>query len=182
MNADVRAAPNHPPSSAPMPDPQSRDRMGGLFAEFAPGAIRLAYLLTGDRPLAEDVVQEAFVRVGGRLRHLRDPEGFGPYLRRTVVNLVRTEFRRRRLQRRHDALERPEPASDLAGLGAILERDRLRAALLQLSARQRAAIVLRFYEDLSEREVADILGVRPGTVGSLVSRGLAILRASLGDE
>src|SRR3954447_9659168 len=75
------------------------NRLGVLYLRHADGAVRLAYLLTGDMTLAEDVVQDAFVRLAGRLVHLRDPGAFEAYLRRTVVNLSRSHFRRRYVER-----------------------------------------------------------------------------------
>src|SRR5437764_13916041 len=74
-------------------------RLAELFLQHGDGAIRLAYLLTGDRALAEDLVQDAFVKLAGRLVHLRDPGAFDGYLRRTVVNLTNSSFRRKRLER-----------------------------------------------------------------------------------
>jgi RNA polymerase sigma factor (sigma-70 family) len=70
-----------------------------LYERHAPAAGRLAYLLTGDRTLAEDLVQEAFVRVVGRFRHLRVPDAFEAYLRRTIVNLHTSQLRRKRIER-----------------------------------------------------------------------------------
>jgi RNA polymerase sigma-70 factor (sigma-E family) len=150
-------------------------RLAELYIRHAAEAIRLAYMLTGDRQLAEDLVQDAFVKLAGRLVHLRDTGAFDAYLRRTVVNLANSYFRRKRLERaylRRSAAEPPRsedaPDTDL--------RDELWKGLQRLPARQRVAIVLRIYEDLSELSVAEILGCRPGTVRSLVSRGLAELR------
>lgn len=80
-------------------EPLKGSRLGELYVRHAPDGIRLAYLLTGDRALAEDLVQEAFARFVGRLLHLRSPEAFEPYLRRTIVNLCRSHFRRRRVER-----------------------------------------------------------------------------------
>src|SRR6266581_5976856 len=74
-------------------------RLGELYVRHADDAVRLAYLLTGDRALAEDLVQDAFVKLAGRLAHLRDPDAFDAYLRRTVVNLANSHFRRKRLER-----------------------------------------------------------------------------------
>src|SRR5205085_10704802 len=123
-------------------------------------------LLTGDRALAEDLVQEAFVRLAGRLVHLRDPGAFDAYLRRTVVNLSRSHFRRRKVERAY--VQRTGAAPDArAELGAdrsFEDRAVLWRAMQRLSQRQRAAIVLRFYEDLSEHRVAEILSCPPGTV------------------
>lgn len=150
-------------------------RLGELYARHAAGAIRLAYLMTGDRQLAEDLVQDAFVKLAGRLVHLRDPDAFDAYLRRTIVNLANSHFRHQRVARAY--LERtaaePRPSAEPPGTG---RRDELWADLQRLPVRQRTAIVLRIYEDLSERRVAEIMGCRPGTVRSLLSRGLAELR------
>jgi RNA polymerase sigma-70 factor (sigma-E family) len=159
-------------------------RMGELYLRHADDAVRLAYLLTGDRALAEDLVHDAFVRLAGRLVHLRDPGAFGAYLRKTVVNLSNSHFRRRKVERAY--LERARGAMDARGAQwadrSVEDREDLWRALQLLSGRQRAAVVLRFYEDLSERQVADLLGCRPGTVKSLVSRGLETLRTEIRGE
>lgn len=78
---------------------QERGTLGDLYVRHAPEGIRLAYLLTGDRALAEDLVQEAFARFVGRLQHLRKPEAFGPYLRKTIVNLSHSHFRHAKVER-----------------------------------------------------------------------------------
>ncbi len=156
-------------------------RFTELYLRNAAEALRLAYLLTGDRALAEDLVQEAFVKLAGRFADLRNPSAFPAYLRKTVVNLARMHWRRRRLERavmerraREPRLE-AGPAAD-AGMGA---RDHMRRALLGLPPRTRAALVLRYYEDLSEAQVAEILACSVGTVKSLVSRGVATLRGTV---
>ena len=144
----------------------------------------MAYLTTGDLALAEDLVQDAFVRLAGRLVHLRDPGAFEAYLRRTVVNLSRSHFRRKRVERAYLARTGSaiEGHDDGSSGGSVEDRDVLWRALQQLSSRQRIAIVLRFYEDLPEREVAEILRCRPGTVKSLVSRGLETMRREIRGE
>jgi RNA polymerase sigma-70 factor (sigma-E family) len=159
-------------------------RLGDLYLRHADEAVRLAYLLTGDRHLAEDLVQDAFVRLAGRLVHLRDPGAFHAYLRRTVVNLCNSHFRRRKVERAY-----VRSAQATAGLRegewrdqGLEDREDLWQALGRLSSRQRSAIVLRFYEDLSELQVAEILRCRPGTVKSLVSRGLEALRNEIRGE
>jgi RNA polymerase sigma-70 factor (sigma-E family) len=159
-------------------------RLGDLYLRHADDAVRLAYLLTGDRALAEDLVQDAFVRLAGRLVHLRDPGAFDAYLRQTVVNLSRSHFRRKRVERAYvertgGALRSP---AALRSDRPIEDREVLSRAMSKLSQRQRAALVLRFYEDLSERRVAELLGCRPGTVKSLVSRGLETLRNEIRGE
>jgi RNA polymerase sigma-70 factor (sigma-E family) len=156
-------------------------RLGELYVRHAPGAVRLAFLLTGDRALAEDLVQDAFVKLAGRFVDFRDPRGFEAYLRTTVVNLSRAHFRHRKVERTYLEREAARPAPEIrsSDLGT---REALREALFGLSERQRAAIVLRFYEDLSESQTAEILGCRPGTVKSLVSRGMGALRRAMRDE
>ncbi|SRR6266567_3785688 len=166
------------------PAPAEESRLGELYLRHADAAVRLAYLLTGDRALAEDLVQDAFVRLAGRLVHLRDPGAFDAYLRRTVVNLSHSYFRRKRVERMY--LKRAQATFDPdAGRWSdrpVEDREELWRALRGLSERQRAAIVLRFYEDLSEAQVAEILNARPGTVKSLVSRGLETLRNEIRGE
>ena len=150
-------------------------RLADLYSRHAAEAIRLAYMLTGDRQLAEDLVQDAFVKLAGHLVHLREPGAFDAYLRRTIVNLTNSYFRRKRLERAYLRRSGAEPLRfvDVPDIG---RRDELWTRLQLLPARQRTAIVLRIYEDLPEQRVSEILGCRPGTVRSLVSRGLAELR------
>ncbi|MFL5799353.1 MAG: SigE family RNA polymerase sigma factor [Actinomycetota bacterium] len=151
-------------------------RLGDLYRRHAGDATRLAYLVTGDLALAEDLVQEAFVRLYGRFRDLRNPDAFEFYLRRTVVNLARSQFRHRRVERAYLAGPEPDrPTAEAAGAD-LGTRDELWTALQALSDRQRIAIVLRFYEDLSEARTAEVMGCPVGTVKSLVSRGLDRLR------
>lgn len=150
-----------------------------LYRIHAPEALRLAYLLTGDRTMAEDLAQDAFVKILGRFHDLRNRDAFWWYLRRTVVNLSKSHFRRRRVERAWMDRQRPDVASLPPDLG---ERDRLRRALMTLRPEQLAAIVLRHYEDLSEADTAEALGVAVGTVKSMVSRGMERLRTELGED
>ena len=161
-----------------------RPGIAEMYVQHADAAVRLAYLLTGDRALAEDLVQDAFVKLAGRLVHLRDPAAFDAYLRTTVVNLSRSYFRRRRVERTYLERARREAGSDRAIRpdGSVEDREVLWGALARLSPRQRSAIVLRFYEDLPEAEVGQILKCAPGTVKSLVSRGLERLRKEMDGE
>jgi RNA polymerase sigma-70 factor (sigma-E family) len=133
--------------------------------------------LTGDRALAEDLVQEAFARLVGRMRQLRDPGAFGTYLRRTIVNLATSHFRRRRVERTY--LERSAGATEARTNPNEQLDQTMHEALLRLPERQRAAIVLRFYEDLSDVQTAEALRCSRGTVRSLVSRGMTTLRSEL---
>jgi RNA polymerase sigma-70 factor (sigma-E family) len=159
-------------------------KLAELYVRYADGAVRLAYLLTGDVTLAEDIVQDAFVRLAGRLIHLRDPDAFEAYLRRTVMNLSKSHFRRKRVERAYLTHARGATTTQDTQWSdpSFEDRDALWRALGTLSRRQRVAVVLRFYEDLPEREVADILKCRPGTVKSLVSRALETLRNEIGGQ
>jgi RNA polymerase sigma-70 factor (sigma-E family) len=150
-----------------------------LYRQHAPRAAALAYLLTSDWHLAEDLAQEAFVRATGRFQHLRDPQRFDAYLHRTVVNLHRSVLRRRRLERHYLAGQRPgipEEADDVEG------RDELVRALRALPPRQRAAVVLRHCMDLSEAQVADVLQCSVGAAKNLVARGIRALREQMRGE
>ena len=152
-------------------------RLADAYVRSAPGGIRLAFLLTGDRTVAEDLVQEAFVRFVGRLRFLRDPDAFEPYLRRTIVNLSKNHFRRRAVERAF--LEREgRRTEDVSTDPDVATYDSLRSALLRLPIRQRTALVLRYYEDLPDTTIAELLRCRQATVRSLVARGLAALRTT----
>jgi RNA polymerase sigma-70 factor (sigma-E family) len=160
-------------------EPTELRGLADLYERNAPGALRLAYLITSDPELAQDITQEAFVRVAGRFRYLRSPEVFDVYLRRTVVNLCNSHFRHQRVVRA--ALERE------AGLATrpfedpdVSMRDELRSALQHLPARQRTALVLHYYEDLSEEQLADALGCSVSAARSLVARGKGTLRTLIG--
>ena len=156
-----------------------------LYRAESASVARLAYLLTGDRHLAEDLMQEAFLRVGSRLRHV-SPETFGPYVRRTVVNLARSHFRKSAVRKKYAGTIETE--SELrrqrmeAGGTDTETRDALWNVLQALPDRQREAVVCRFYFDMSEAETADALGISIGSVKSSTSRGLAALRVALGNE
>ncbi|MGZ4149045.1 MAG: RNA polymerase sigma factor [Actinomycetota bacterium] len=150
-----------------------------LYRLHAPEALRLAYLITGDRALAEDLTQDAFIKVLGRFRDLRDRDAFWWYLRKTIVNLSRSHLRRRRVERAYLERQTAPAASEPPDLG---DRERIRRALLELRPEQRAAVVLRYFEDLSEADTAAILGRPVGTVKSMVSRGIERLRKELRDD
>jgi RNA polymerase sigma-70 factor (sigma-E family) len=152
--------------------------MDELYARHVARAVRLAYLMTGERDVSEDIAQDAFIRVFGRWRHLRRKESFEAYLHRAVINGARSHHRRRRVEDRFLAREAgfrrpaaPEPEGPLDG--------RLREVLLSLPLRQRAAVILRYHEDLSEDQVAALLGCSRGNVKALASKGMARLREVL---
>ncbi|WP_145905430.1 SigE family RNA polymerase sigma factor [Kitasatospora viridis] len=138
--------------------------------------LRLAALLLDDQSSCEDVVQEAFIRVHAARRRVREPEKILAYLRQTVVNLSRSTLRRRILGLRLLPKPMPDMASAEEGAYDALERDQLKTALRSLQRRQREVLVLRYYADLTEAQVAELLGVSVGAVKAYGSRGLAALR------
>lgn len=156
-----------------------REDLQSLYLRHGPSVFRLAYVLTRDRALAEDLTQEAFVRLASRFRHIRAPEAIPGYLRQTLINLVRNHTRRRAIER--SALSRIPVDGGRSSSDEVDERRDILARLQLLPQRQRTAIVLRFYEDLPESEVARLLGVSVKAVNSLVSRGLKGLRSLEGD-
>jgi RNA polymerase sigma-70 factor (sigma-E family) len=137
--------------------------------------LRLCVLLSGDRHVAEDIVQDVFVKVAPRIDEV-SAERVGSYLRKVAVNLWKNRLRS--LVRERRARGRTVIETVAGGVGRE-DRAVLRAAVLGLPKRQRACLVLRYYEDLSEREVASVLGCSIGTVKSQTSRGLARLRREL---
>ncbi len=151
-----------------------------LYEEHAAGAFRLAYLLTGDRDLAEDLVQDAFVKLIGRFADLRNPTSFDAYLRRTIVTLSYGHFRRRRTERAYLARERGKVERRSHAFPDVERRDDLWTQMQRIAPRQRAALVLRYYEDLSEQQAADVLGCSLRTVKSLVTRGIHAMRDQQG--
>lgn len=153
------------------------------FREFvrsrSPALLGTAYALTGDRGLAEDLLQSALLntyRHWRRVRHYDHPDA---YVRRVLANQHVSWWRRRRVP------ESDAPPPDRAGPSAassVEERDELWRALRRLPPRTRAVVVLRYWEDLAEAEVAAMLGCSVGTVKSHASRGLARLRVVLTDD
>lgn len=152
--------------------------LADLYAGHYARLVRLAVLLLRDQGLAEDVVQDSFVAVHARWRRI--DQGSAPaYLARTVVNRSRSALRHRAVVAKH----RPEPPPDVAGADSTVLAAEGRAAVLDalaaLPTRQREVLVLRYYLDYSEREIAHALGISPGSVKAHASRGAATLRTSL---
>ncbi|MDX6741231.1 SigE family RNA polymerase sigma factor [Actinocorallia sp. A-T 12471] len=148
-----------------------------FVAERSPALLRLAYLLTADRANAEDLVQNALVKAYLRWKRIEtNPEA---YVRRILVTVAADE--RRRPHRRHEtATEAPPELPGSDPFAAIDGNVRLRAALAELPAGQRAAVVLRHWVGLEVAEVAELLGCSPGTVRSQTLRGLDKLREAYG--
>lgn len=161
----------------------ARDRAG--FAEFvalrSPALQRAAYLMVGDVGLAQDLVQEALTKTYVAWPRLRDPANAEAYTRKAITTTAITWFRKRSWNGERATGAVPERAT--AGHAeAIVVRRTLMEALGQLPPRQRAVIVLRFYEDLTEHQTAAALGCAVGTVKSQTSAALVKLRALTGDD
>jgi RNA polymerase sigma factor (sigma-70 family) len=175
--ADLYAGPD---AGSPMVETSDDVAAGvsGLFRARYPEMVRLADLLGADDP--EDIAQEAFARLIRKHGTLRNPEAALAYVRASVCNLTRNRHRHLRVVR----LRTPAGYEDSSEQVAMLREDHreVLAALAGLAPRRREAIVLRYWLDLSEREIAAAMGVSPGTVKSHVSRGLAALAVALGEK
>jgi RNA polymerase sigma factor (sigma-70 family) len=163
-----------------VPEAQDRPSVGAdgsveaLFRSSYVAMVRLATFLVGRTDVAEELVQDAFVRVAPKLGAIDAPRA---YLRVAVVNACRSWQRKQGRER--------SAISVLAGDREPVVSERpceLTDALARLRERQRAAIVLRYWDDLPEGQIAELLGCRPGTVKSLLSRGLDALRQELGGD
>jgi RNA polymerase sigma-70 factor (sigma-E family) len=150
-----------------------------LYAAQYRSLVRLAALLLRDVGVAEEVVQDSFVAMHGSWRRLRDPDRALAYLRQSVVNRSRSALRHRSVEQRHAPAPMPDHASAEQGALESLERDDVIRALHGLPRRQREVLVLRYYVDLSEAQIAEAIGISRGAVKSHASRGMASLRASL---
>ena len=143
--------------------------------------VRLSCLLLRDTGTAEEVVQDSFVAMHGAWSRLRDSEKALAYLRQSVVNRSRSVLRHQIVVDRHAPKPPPDEPSAEHGAIALLERSAVIAALRGLPARQREALVLRFYADLSEAQIAAAMGISKGAVKSHTARALASLRTALED-
>ncbi len=158
--------------------PGPHQELAELYAAHASGALRLAYLLTDDFHAAEDIANEAFVRISSRFVRLQRPDQFSSYLYRTVTNLSRSHGRKQRREASHQRLF-VQGNLEIPDLPA---REALWRALLSLPIRQRTAVFLRFYEDLSEAQAADVLGCSVSAIKSLTFRAMEALRKELDNE
>lgn len=153
-----------------------------VFVEHRARALRLARLLTDSDVDAEDLVADAFARLYPKWRtgKVDDPGG---YVRVAIVNGARSRWRRRAVARDRQ----PSLTASAAGVSedqvtALVDRDRVRLALIALPVQMRAVVALRVLDDLSERDTAEVLGVSTGTVKTQLSRAMARLRADLGED
>ncbi len=147
-----------------------------LYREHALGLIRLAHVMLGDKTAAEDVVQEAFCGLYRRWGHLKEPDKAVTYLRSSVLNGCRSLQRRTRRESRAPVWTAPASADPTL---TSEERKLLVDAMRHLPERQREALVLRFYLDMSDAQIAAAMGISQGTVRSTTYRGLAALGVAL---
>jgi RNA polymerase sigma-70 factor (sigma-E family) len=154
-----------------------------LFRQRQLELVRLALFFVGDRPTAEDVVQDVFARVCARWERIGEHENALPYIRSAVINTCRSVLRKRAVIRRFGA-EPDHPPAWSAEAEVVLgeERRSVLRALAALPIRRRQVLVLRYYFDLSEEEIARTLRISRGTVKSTAARALASLAKTLGDE
>jgi len=158
------------------------EELGSWFQTEYPRLLRFAYFVCGDRARAEDLVQDAFVRMykaGARV----EEQGIGAYARRTIMNLSRSGFRRagREARALHQLDGRADAQPSDAQPSDVVARDEMWRAIQELSPRQRAVVALKFYEDMSERDIAEALGMSAGSVKKHTDRALGRLRVRLGE-
>ncbi|GAA3606001.1 SigE family RNA polymerase sigma factor [Nonomuraea rosea] len=172
----------HDPPGPPGAEASADTVVTELFVVHRLALVRLAFLLLGDQAIAEDVVQDAFAAVYRRWSKLADRGQVLPYLRTAVVNGCRMILRRRAIIGRFHG--RPEVPFWSAEAAALLGETRRQVflAVRALPRRQREVLVLRFYLDLSEAEIAQVMGVSRGTVKSTASRALKVLAVKLQEE
>jgi RNA polymerase sigma-70 factor (sigma-E family) len=144
--------------------------------------VRLALCMVRDVQTAEEVVQDSFVAMHRSWRRLRDSDKALSYLKQSVVNRSRSVLRHRTVVDKNAPKPAPdEPSAEVSAL-AIIEKDEVLSALQTLPARQREALVLRYYGDLSEAQIADAMGISRGAVKSHAARGISTLRSVLEQE
>src|SRR5260370_23542104 len=171
------------PALAVVPAGWSADRaVTELYSLHYRALVRLAALLVRDVPTAEEVVQDAFVAMHGGWQRLRDAEKALAYLRQAGVDRSRSGLRDRTVGGKNLAKAPPAMPSAEPGALVLLERSAVVAALRGLPDRQREAIVLRYYADLSEAEIATAMRISPGAVKIHTARGMTALRIALEQE
>ena len=154
-----------------------------LFAAEGRSLVRLARIFCDDRNAAEDLVQEAFIRLHRSASKIRDPQRAPAFLRSIVINLARDHNRRGLMSLRHRNSMQPAddpPSTEELAVADESDEEIIRA-LRSLSDRQQRCLVLRFYLQLSEREIADTLGISRNSVNTHCQRGMAALERLLGD-
>lgn len=177
----------HRPSPAGPVSDDADSAIAGLYAAHWRHLVRVAYLLLHDQAAAEDVVQDAYLATHRNWHKVRDQGLAAAYLRRAVVNGARSVLRHEQVVRRQlsaqagraDALGRAGAESAETGAMRDLGQDLMLAALRTLPPRQQEVLVLRYYCDLSEAQIADALQIAPGSVKAHAHRALNALRATM---
>jgi RNA polymerase sigma-70 factor (sigma-E family) len=162
--------------------PAAEEEYGAYVSAQGARLVRFAYLLCGDWHRAEDTIQRALTKLYLAWPRLRDTGVVDRYVRRIVVRVLVDDGRLARFRRERAEADPPEPPTAPDPTSGIEDRIVVLDALARLAPRQRAVLVLRFWEDLSVDQVADLLGCSPGTVKSQTARGLVTLRALLTDQ
>jgi RNA polymerase sigma-70 factor (sigma-E family) len=170
--------PGREPDGTAMQAEEAAVAVGALYQATAVGLIRLAYVILGDRQAAEDVVQDAFYNLFRRWDRLSHVEGAEYYVRVAVLNACRSALRRRLIRSQRVLYELPAPSVEVAILGGE-ERDELIRAVDRLPRRQRETLILRYYLDLPDDEIATLMGVGMSSVRSARSRALETLARNL---
>jgi RNA polymerase sigma-70 factor (sigma-E family) len=170
-------------SASPHPSADGNAAAGvtALYVQTAVGLIRLAYVILSDRQAAEDVVQDAFVGLYSRWGKLADPASAEGYLRASVLNGCRSMLRRQAVRSRHVLHERPAASADVSVFEGA-ERCEVERAVDRLPPRQREALVLRYYLNLPDEQIARLMGIRPVTVRATVHRALEGLGRALRED
>jgi RNA polymerase sigma-70 factor (sigma-E family) len=174
-SAALGTIPLDPPSDADL-------AIAAMYSTEYRSLVRISVVLVGDVGTAEEVVQECFIAMYAAWRRLKNVDKAVNYLRRSVVNRSRSVLRRRMVADKHVPKHEPDMPSAEQGAITQLERTAVIAALRSLSVRQREAIMLRYYLDLSEEEVASAMRISRGAVKSHTARAKAALRAVLEPE
>jgi len=186
--ADLKAAVSEgaviPPAAPDRADPVGSTAdpdaaLTELYTEHYQRLVRIAALLLNDQGPAEEVVQDAYLRMHHAWRRIRDHRAAEAYLRTTVVNLARSRLRRRMVAQKYAPKPMPDAPSAEYGALEMLERQRVIAALHGLPRRQRECLTLRYYADFTETQIAGALGISAGAVKTHCSRGMSALRARL---
>jgi RNA polymerase sigma-70 factor (sigma-E family) len=149
--------------------------------EHTPALLRTAYLLTGNALAAEELVQDTLVRLYPKWQRVEQADAPLAYVRRSLANGF-VNHQRRAARREFSYADLPDEGDPRDAFGQLADRDDIWGRLATLPDRQRAALVLRFYEGLADEDTAAALGCRVGTVRSLISRGLATLRAGMAGD
>jgi RNA polymerase sigma-70 factor (sigma-E family) len=180
----VETVPSLPPVTpiAPTGSWEAHQVVTEIYQSHYKSLVRLALLLVHDVPTAEEVVQDSFEAMHKASRRLRETEKALSYLRQSVVNKSRSVLRHRTVVDKNAPKPAPDMPSAEVGAIAAIERIEVISALRTLPDRQREALVLRYYADLSEAEIADTMGISRGAVKSHTARGMTALRSILEQE